>query len=126
MNLHCQPVELVNNRLAKMRRLLMTAGTDFSGHKHALVSSLTEEGESERESGIYPNSQKRGKKYSFGIYSCSCSALTRIFIGASLLQNRRKLTQQISSVFKSIDKLTFLKMCQLEYSRIRDYNIKEI
>lgn len=126
MNLHCQPVELVNNRLAKMRRLLITAGTDFSGRKHALVSSLTEEGESERQSGIYPNSQEREKKYSFGIYFCSCSAVTRIFIGASLLQNRRKLTQQISSVFKSIDKLTSLKMCQLEYSRIRDYNIKEI
>lgn len=61
MNLHCQPVELVKNRLAKMRRLLITAGTDFSGRKHALVSSLTEEGESERESGIYPNSQEREK-----------------------------------------------------------------
>lgn len=51
----------VNNRLAKMRRLLITSGTDFSGFKHALLFSLTEEKESERESGIHPNSQEREK-----------------------------------------------------------------
>lgn len=82
----------MNNRLAKMRRQLMTSGTVFSGFKHALVFSLTEEGESERESEIYPNSQEREKKYSFGIYSCCCSALIRIFMDASLFQKRRKLT----------------------------------
>lgn len=68
--------------------------TNFNGFKHALVFPLTEKGESEKESGIYPNSQERGEKkgFFFCIYSCSCSALTRIFIGASLLQKRRKLT----------------------------------
>lgn len=35
----------------------MTPGTDFSGHKHALVLSLTK-----RESVIYPNSQEGEKK----------------------------------------------------------------
>lgn len=60
----------------------MTPGTDFSGHKNALVLSLTK-----GESVIYPNSQEGEKKYSFCIYLCNCSAFTRIFKEASLFQN---------------------------------------
>lgn len=42
----------------------MTSGIDFSGHKHALVLFLTKGGKSERESGIYPNSQEKKKRKS--------------------------------------------------------------
>lgn len=66
MNLPCQPVELVNNRLAKMKKLLTSSGTAFSGFKHALVFSLTKVGGSERIWDLSKFTGEREKKIFFG------------------------------------------------------------
>lgn len=69
------PVSLCNwgirdcqNGKAKLLMASELKLTNFNGFKHALVFPLTEKGESERESGIYPNSQERGKKKHFFLH----------------------------------------------------------